>query len=83
MRRLAYLLILVGLAVLAYIPLTIIRSDWLAAAAQAGLGQTVPSRHGDGVPTPLCAAFHLHTQNRRPGTTTHYDDHAAGRETIQ
>ena len=31
MRRLAYLLIIVGLAVLAYIPLTIIRSDWHAA----------------------------------------------------
>ena len=39
MRRLAYLLILVGLAVLAYIPLTIIRSDWHAAAAQAGLAK--------------------------------------------
>ena len=82
MRRLAYLLILVGLAVLAYIPLTIIRSDWACRGRSGRLGEAVPSRHGDGVPTPLCAEFHLHTQNRRPGTTTHYDGHAAGRETV-
>ncbi len=39
MRRLAYLLILVGLAVLAYIPLSVIRSDWHAEAAQASLAK--------------------------------------------
>ena len=39
MRRLAYLLILVGLAVLATVPLGIIRSDWRASAAQARLAK--------------------------------------------
>ena len=39
MRRLAYLLILAGVAVLATIPLSIIRSDRHAAAAQARLAK--------------------------------------------
>jgi sortase A len=76
-RRLAYLLILVGIAVLATVPLGVLRSDWRAGQAQAVLAsqfKTARACRSTFVPDPACAPS---TEGRRAAAATHSSEKSA------